>query len=139
MSLQIPANWSASTDHDSVILEKNSTVRVGLVELDGLQKNVTWDTEGENWIAMKNYSKVETSLTDTGSGQKIDFGQGDNPRSFESACSATNIGVPKDRNDASRIMKMAPSRVVYHLEVSELSNKFVGVHVIYKACRKNIK
>lgn len=105
MSLQIPANWSASTDHDSVILEKNSTVRVGLVELDGLQKNVTWDTEGENWIAMKNYSKVETSLTDTGSGQKIDFGQGDYPRSFESACSATNIGVPKDRNGARRIMK----------------------------------
>jgi len=132
LSLQIPANWSASTDHDSVILEKNSTVRVGLVELDGLQKNVTWDTEGENWIAMKNYSKVETSLTDTGSGQKIDFGQGDYPRPFESACSATNISVPKDRNGARRIMKWPLHEWYIIWRSAELSNKFVGVHVLYK-------
>jgi hypothetical protein len=39
LDLQIPANWSTSTDPNSMVLtEKNSTIGVDLVELDSLPK-----------------------------------------------------------------------------------------------------
>jgi hypothetical protein len=46
LSLQIPANWSTSTDPNSMVLtEKEFNHWVDLVELDSLPKNETWDSK----------------------------------------------------------------------------------------------